>query len=622
MGLGDLGLVCTLGGGSTGTEWSISPYTERWGLSSPDFWILVKTLLSGLRLFNPPKELCGVNSTVWFVPEIGLKSFAMSSPLPSSLPSSRWWLSSSSSSSVEKLELSPSSSGPPGTSLGGIRSLGMRVSKLGLASWDGWVGLGVVLGIKSGGRGASVPADETDDSPAAKLVLLVVSGGKGASGTLSPRAPIFPSDAGSSFILGETVLGLAADGWVAGEAKVSGPGVTVLFRPPKLKLSDLRCSAGLPKLKPAENAGLTAESEDVGLAVPNSLLVGAVDFKNWFFGAAGVDAGVVESGFRGSSGLVSSSVVSMSASLDRGISIAVCFAASPRALPKVPPKKELLAPLEGSRSSFSAELSALKVDPRTKLFEPNRLFVLLPVLLLVLPKGELVFPPGLGLGVAKLPEADLGPNILPVALGAGAAAANPPLEAKDANPPEDGAVAPVLGVGVPNTEVGLPSPPAWPKTEGVAMEPAVPHGDGRLPGKPELLNNRLLLVAPKVGAPKAGVVPVAGPNAALGLGVVVDVEGAPHRGRLLPKLDGAPKVPVVLLPRSDGAPNAVAGLALPKALTVLGAPKVDDPNVGFDNPPKREVEVCVGAGDDCWACDAPPAETSPGYIVFCRMESE
>jgi hypothetical protein len=88
MGLGDRGLCCTLGGGRTGAvERPISPNSDRCVGASPGFSILVNILLSETRLFVPPKELCGVKPGVWVGSDEGLRSFAISSPLPSSLAS-------------------------------------------------------------------------------------------------------------------------------------------------------------------------------------------------------------------------------------------------------------------------------------------------------------------------------------------------------------------------------------------------------------------------------------------------------------------------------------------------------------------------------------------------------
>ena len=107
IGLGDLGLVWKLGGGSTGACWRlISPNRLRGGpgwLGKTGFSILVK-VFSGLTL-----------NELWVLlpSDVGLRSFATSSPLPSKSSAL-----SSPPSSVSKPE--SSSSGPPGTSLGGI----------------------------------------------------------------------------------------------------------------------------------------------------------------------------------------------------------------------------------------------------------------------------------------------------------------------------------------------------------------------------------------------------------------------------------------------------------------------------------------------------------------------
>ena len=63
-------------------------------------------------------------------------------------------------------------------------------------------------------------------------------------------------------------------------------------------------------------------------------------------------------------------------------------------------------------------------------------------------------------GVLKIAEAGFAANMLPaVPLGTAAAAAKPPPDANEANPPEAGDFIPVLGVPGPKAAVGLPSPP-------------------------------------------------------------------------------------------------------------------------------------------------------------------
>jgi hypothetical protein len=130
--------------------------------------------------------------------------------------------------------------------------------------------------------------------------------------------------------------------------------------------------------------------------------------------AVGVEAGVVDSA---STGLLCSSfsgvsAVSISASLDIGLA---------------------------ARSAFPEDLSLDLVAVPPKLVSESI-------------SGSAVEMNG--------PDAGLGPNMLPVLLGA-AAAAKPPLLAKDAKPPDDAAdelAGPVLGAAIPNTELELPGP--------------------------------------------------------------------------------------------------------------------------------------------------------------------
>jgi hypothetical protein len=229
-------------------------------------------------------------------------------------------------------------------------------------------------------------------------------------------------------------------------------------RLPKLKPPDLGLSAGgCPKLNPVEAGGLVAgDAEDAG--VPKRPPLEGVEEKKPGFAGAGVEAGVVESAFGGSSGLLTSSVESISVSLDTGASAADVSAASPRAVPKPPPKNEPLDSPEGSGASSLAEGSALKVEPRTKLLEPNGFAGLLSVLFRVELKAESADPVLNGevvLGALKGLGAGFAPKMLPPLGAAAEAAAKPPPVANPANPPDDGAVVPVLGAELPNTEVGL-----------------------------------------------------------------------------------------------------------------------------------------------------------------------
>jgi hypothetical protein len=327
-------------------------------------------------------------------------------------------------------------------------------------------------------------------------------------------------------------------------------GVVLVFKFPKLKPAGLGVSAvaGIPKLKPADVAGLLDVVAVVELGVPNRPPLAGAEGNNVVFTGAGVEAGVVDAGLVGSGGLGSSSKVSMSVSLDMGVSAIGALAALSRALPKLPPKNEFPVPLDASGSLPLADLSALNVDPRLKGLEPKRLVGLSSTLLAEVPNGEPVFIAEPVLGVPKRLEGGFDPNTLPVEVGA--AAANPPPDANDENPPEVGAA--VVGVLVapdPKTEGALPNPEGWPKAEPV--EAAEPHGDGRLsPGRPELPNAGVD-VEPNAGVDEevAGFEPNAElPNAGAGVeaagcelkaddpnvgalllgGVEVEVEGVPH----------------------------------------------------------------------------------------------
>jgi hypothetical protein len=237
---------------------------------------------------------------------------------------------------------------------------------------------------------------------------------------------------------------------------VAGVEVELLKNPAGLGVSVV----GFPKLKPAEAAGLVAGLVVVELGVPKRPELPCVEPKMDGFAGAGVDAGVVESCLTCSAGLGSSSVVSISVSFETGVCATGALAALSRALPKLPPKNELLDPPGGPGSSSLAELSALNVDTRLKGLEPKRFVGLSPFLF-----GELVAgadPPNTELVVGAEPPLDgpkvgLDPKILPVEVGA--AAVKPPFDANAENPPEVGATeVEVLAALEPNTEVGFPSP--------------------------------------------------------------------------------------------------------------------------------------------------------------------
>jgi len=95
-----------------------------------------------------------------------------------------------------------------------------------------------------------------------------------------------------------------------------------------------------------------------------------------------------------------------------------------------PPKKESFGSFDGGGLSSLADGSALKVDPRTKSLEPNGFESALPTL----PNGELEVA---GAGVPKRLVVVFCPNTLPALFELWAADANPPVEANEANPPDD-----------------------------------------------------------------------------------------------------------------------------------------------------------------------------------------
>jgi hypothetical protein len=115
------------------------------------------------------------------------------------------------------------------------------------------------FGIKSGGKGASAPAeDDVEDSPVPKAVLLVGSGGKGASGIFL-KAGV--SEKGSCLVFGDAGV-FAANGLIAGGFEVVG-----VFGPAVIELGLFRFAKkppGLgdcPKLNPAET-GLAGGGPD------------------------------------------------------------------------------------------------------------------------------------------------------------------------------------------------------------------------------------------------------------------------------------------------------------------------------------------------------------------------
>jgi hypothetical protein len=262
-------------------------------------------------------------------------------------------------------------------------------------------------------------------------------------------------------IFGDGGVWFIFGGWVVG---VRGFDAEVVLGFKRLKPPVLEASVvGFPKLKPVDVASLLAGDEGAAPGLPNKPPLAGAEVKSDDFTGAGVEAGVVESGLTGSTGLVGSSIDSMSVSLEAGVSAIGALAALSRALPKLPAKKEFLFSLDGSGSPSLADLSALNVEPRLKGLEPNRL-VGLPSVLLLEPLNGLPVsiaetapvlgaPKTLGVGFDT-------PNMLPVEVGVLAAAAvNPPFDANVANPPEVGAdVVPALAAPDPKTGVVLPSP--------------------------------------------------------------------------------------------------------------------------------------------------------------------
>ena len=217
----------------------------------------------------------------------------------------------------------------------------------------------------------------------------------------------------------------------------------------KLKPSSLEVAGlALLKLKLAK-AGLASSVvvEEPGVPRRPELLVAEPKIED--FTGAGVEAGVVELGLTSSEGLVPSSMASMSVSLETGVCATGALDASLIAFPKSPPKKVFFGPSDDARSLSFADGSALKVEPSVKVPPPMSPVVFSPALFIGPPNGELVSIAEPAVGVAK---ADFDPNILPVEVGV--AAAKPPFDANDENPPEIGAAGvEALAAFDPNTEV-------------------------------------------------------------------------------------------------------------------------------------------------------------------------
>lgn len=161
--------------------------------------------------------------------------------------------------------------------------------------------------------------------------------------------------------------------------------------------------------------------------------------------------------------------------------------------------------------------------------------------------------------------------------GVAAAAAKPPLEANEANPPVDGAAAPTTGAADPKTPPGLPSTVVCPKVV-LADVAAEPHGDDLGTENP-VLPNAGVLGAPKEGAPNAGL-------------LMEGADGVPNAG--VPKVEAPVGAAVddvaqgdCLIPRPDGAPNAL----LEVGAGIEGAPN------GFGGLPKVEAAACASGAD-------------------------
>jgi hypothetical protein len=344
----------------------------------------------------------------------------------------------------------------------------------------------------------------------------------------------------------------------------------VLLAFKKLKFPVLEVSgADFPKIEAVDVVGCVAEEPNrppkVGVC----------------FAGAGVEAGVVEAG-------LAVSWETISVSLDGGGDAVGALAALSRALLKVPPKRDPLSPLDGPASSFSLDLSALKVEPRLKLFAPKIPEGLSSLLFTALLKGLPVLAVEIApvLGAPKTLVVGFAPNTLPGVDVLSDAEENPPLAAKAAKPPEDGVgVAPVLAVPEPKVEAVCPSPEGLPKAEPGAVEPAVPHGEARLaPGSAELPNAGVE-VDPNAGAPVvAGFAPnVEDPKAgAAGGAVVLEVAGFPPKAVEPNAGEGLAEAPNTedcvaefgCAPNAE-EPNAEVG---PEAAGV--DPNVEDPNAG------------------------------------------
>lgn len=179
--------------------------------------------------------------------------------------------------------------------MGGIRSADIElVGALVCGEFDACCGSDLDLGT-SGGSRASVSVEETDVSPAENTVLLVGSGGKGASGIRFVSRAFSISTGCSSLIVGD-VSDWGKGVFVIGDATSSFAGVEPKFA--KLKLPVPRpCVAVFPNPKLVVVEGWLIETDVAGLPDPKILLLPVMPVaRNGDLAGAGVGAGVVDVG--------------------------------------------------------------------------------------------------------------------------------------------------------------------------------------------------------------------------------------------------------------------------------------------------------------------------------------
>ncbi len=428
-----------------------------------------------------PNELDGVKPGVWLPnPILGLRSFATSIPLPSLWPSVTDPSSSDKSGLAGRAGAAAASffgrglangSGGRGASSGtgnftdsGFGLVEMKSGGSGAVSEAGAgfesTGFSVAgvgppfergkdLDMKSGGNGASSPLndvllavsgelddpDEDEDSPNGKTALLVVSGGRGASG-MSARFSL--SSSSSSFLIfgvpktGPNGLGLGA---------AAGAG----FGAPKTLLEEkmLDVAAGPEAVKEPNLWGV-------------GVVVGVVDSRpnrDFGFSSTGVGIGVLS---------IFSSLISGAAG---------SLAASPNERPRSNPlnKEPPVLPV-GFSSLASVTGSALNVVPRTNGEAPKGVLSFFPA------GGNAVSPSIFTSGVADANGVGgLDPK-MEVPLDAPPREPNPGLPAKLANPPDG--VDPVAVLPKTLPELGLElAKPDWPNA-GAAAAAAVPVAQG------------------------------------------------------------------------------------------------------------------------------------------------